>query len=183
MTEEVDFFAEEVVDEKSADYLRTRISSYVKDARRLALEIEDKENEIKILKAQVDELELRKIPDALLEAGLSKITTFEGLEVSTKLFVGAIPKDKKEQVFSWMDTHGHSSLIKRNVSVAFDKGSSEAAKKAEQAILELGLTPKTSLDVHHMTWSSFAKEQTNKGVALPFEEWGVYVGQRATIKG
>jgi hypothetical protein len=180
---EADFFGdEEELDESAPDYTRVKIANYVSKVRSVDSQIEAAEDEIRRLKGIKDDLELRKIPDALLEAGLSEITTMDGLKVTTKLFVGAIPREKKQEAYSWMDSHGHGSLIKREVSVGFDKGSIEAAKAAEEAIRQLGLEPKVSMDVHHMTWSSFAKEQTKKGVSIPFEDWGVYYGQRATIK-
>jgi hypothetical protein len=181
---EADFFGEnEAPDENTPEFLRTRISNYVQQVRQLDVQIADAEAGLSVLKQQKEELERKKIPDALLEAGLSEIVTMDGLKVTTKMIYGAIPKESKEMAFNWMDQHGHGSLIKRQVSIAFDKGSTDAAKAAEAAIRELGLEPKTSLDVHHQTWASFAKEQTNKGVSLPFDEWGVYVGQKATIKG
>jgi len=181
---EVDFFAQnDVVDENSAEFVRNRITNYVKDVRDIDRRLADLNEQVNILKGQKDELELKKIPDALLEAGMLKITTLEGLEVSTKLSVGAIPKDHKAAAFAWMDSHGFSSLIKRQVAVTFDKGSTAAAERAVEAIQALGLEPKQTLDVHHQTWAAFAKEQTNKGVAIPFDEWGVWVGNRATIKG
>jgi hypothetical protein len=181
---EVDFFAaDDAVDENSADFIRNRITNYVKDVRDIDRRIAELDDQMKLLKGQKDELELKKIPDALLEAGMLKITTLEGLEVTTKLSVGAIPKENKAAAFDWMDKHGFSSLIKRQVAVSFDKGSSEAAEKAVLAIQALGLEPKQTLDVHHQTWAAFAKEQTNKGVQIPFDAWGVWVGNRATIKG
>jgi hypothetical protein len=184
MAEEADFFGEhETADENTPEFLRTRIANYVKEMRGLQVQLEDLNYEASKLKAAIGELELKKIPDALLEAGLSEITTMDGLKVSTKLFVGAIPAEKKAEAFSWMDQHGHSSIIKRQVSVQFDKGSTEAAKKAEEAIRELGLEPKSTMDVHYQTFASFAKEQLNKGKALPLDAWGVYYGQKATIKG
>lgn len=181
---EVDFFGEEEsADENTPEFVRVRIANYVKEYRKLGVQIEDLEREVSRLKADRGELEMKKIPDALLEAGLSEITTLDGLKVSTQLFVGAIPAEKKPEAFEWLDSHGHGSIIKRSVSVQFDKGSTDSAVKAAEAIRELGLEPKTSLDVHYQTFKSFAKEQTNKGVSLPFEAWGVYYGQKAVIKG
>jgi hypothetical protein len=183
MVDDSDFFSEDSADETTPEFLRTRIANYVREMRDLSTRIEDFEHEISRLKAQRAELEMKKIPDALLEAGLSEITTLEGLRVSTQLYVGAIPAERKQEAFTWLDNNGHGSIIKRTVSVNFDKGSTEAAKKAEEAIKELGLDPRSSLDVHYQTWKAFAKEQTNKGRTLPFENWGVFYGQKAVIKG
>lgn len=184
MAEEADFFGtEDVADENTPEFLRTRIANYVKEMRGLAVEVEDLNRLVAERKAKIQELELKKIPDALLEAGLSEITTLDGLKVSTTLFVGAIPAEKKAEAFAWLDQNGHSSIIKRKVEVQFDKGSTEAAKKAEEAIRELGLDPKSTLDVHYQTFKAFAKEQVNKGKSLPFDQWGVYYGQKAVIKG
>jgi len=140
------------------------------------------EDQMKELKERITELEMKKIPDALLEAGLQELVTTEGLKVSLQQYTGAIPPESKTMAFDWMDQHGHSSLIKRTVSVKFDKGSSQAAALAEEAIRALGLEPKTLLDVHFQTFKAFVKEQTNKGVQLPLDQWGVFYGTKAVIK-
>lgn len=184
MAEEVDFFSgTDQEEENTPEYLVNRISNMVKEMRAIENQLAEYDMRVSELKAAKAELEMKKIPDALLEAGLSEITTMEGLKVSTQLFVGAIPAEKKAEAFSWLDDNGHSSIIKRQVSVQFDKGSSEAAKKAEEAIRDLGLEPKSTLDVHYQTFKAFAKEQVNKGKTLPFDAWGVYYGQKAVIKG
>jgi hypothetical protein len=181
---EADFFGEnDDVQEDTPEHLRNRLTNYIKEMRRLKTEIEDFEAEVSRRKAEYAEYEMKKIPDALLEAGLSEITTLEGIKVSTTLYVGAIPAEKKAEAFAWLDKNGHSSIIKRQVSVQFDKGSTEAAVQAEAAIRELGLEPKSTLDVHYQTFKAFAKEQTLKGKTLPFESWGVFYGQKAVIKG
>ena len=184
MAEDFDFFdGIEEAEENTPQYLQTRIANYVKEVRQIESSIGELEGQISQLKAQKGELEMKKIPDALLEAGLSEITTLDGLKVTTQLYVGAIPAEKKAEAFAWLDREGHGSIIKRQVSVQFDKGSTEAAKRAEEAIVQLGLNPKTTLDVHYQTFKSFAKEQVNKGKTLPFEAWGVFYGQKAVIKG
>lgn len=174
-----DFF--DVPEEEASGDIRARLSNMVRSMRQLQVELADTERRAGELKSKIAEYETRRIPDALLEAGLTEITTMEGLKVKTRPFVGAIPADRKAIAFDWMDKHGHSSIIKRQVSVQFDKGSTEAAEKAVSAIAALGLTPKTTLDVHYQTFQSFAKEQLAKGVQLPLDEWGVFYGQKAVI--
>lgn len=174
-----DFF--DAPEEEASGDVKAQIANMVRQLRNLQNERAELEMKVSNLKAQEAELEMKKIPDALLSAGLTEIRTVDGLKVTTKLFVGAIPREKKGEVFAWLDHSGFGSIIKRQVSVAFDKGSTEAARQAEEAIKALGLDPKMTLDVHHQTWASFAKEQVGKGKQLPFDAWGVYYGQKATI--
>jgi hypothetical protein len=175
----IDFFSENEDESESApEAVKNKITNLVREMRRVENEIATAESIV----ADKSELEMKKIPDALLEAGMSEMVTLEGLRVYTQLFVGAIPAENKASAFKWLDDNGHGSIIKRQVSVAFDKGSSEVAHKTEEAIRSLGLEPKSTLDVHYQTFKSFAKEQVNKGKTLPFEDWGVYYGQKAVVK-
>jgi len=179
---EVDFFDTDEMESNTPEDLKHRIYKLVRELQDHRNALEDLDRLVSERKSLIADLEMKKIPDALLEAGLSEITTLEGLKVSTQLFVGAIPAEKKQEAFRWLDENGHASIIKRQVNVSFDKGSTDAAKRAEAAIRELGLEPKTSLDVHYQTFKAFAKEQVNKGKTLPFEAWGVYYGNKAVVK-
>lgn len=179
--EDFDFFADTGA-ETGSEGFKNKVTSLVREVRDIEQKITELESQQKKLIIRRRELEEKEIPNALLEAGVSEFTTLEGLKVSTKFIVGAIPADAKEEAFKWLDEHGHSSIIKRGVQVAFDKGSEGAAERAAEAMRSLGLEPKITLNVHAQTFMSFAREQINKGVLLPLDKWGVFHGQKAVIK-
>ena len=178
---EVDFF-EETDDSNASEAFKNKLTRMANEVKSLEDQISALQSQIADLAKRKSDLETREIPDALMEAGVRTFTTLEGITVSTKFVVGSIPAEKKEAAYQWLDEHGHSSIIKRGVSVKFDKGSEEAAEKAAEQLRVLGLDPKVTLDIHPQTFMSFAREQINKGVVLPLVEWGVFHGEKAVIK-
>lgn len=177
-----DEFLEEVGEEEASDTIRNKISLLVNRHQELLSESSDLKVQQAQIAKEIVEIEQRKIPDALLEAGLSEIKTLDGIKVSTKPFVGAIPSDMKESAFSWMDSNGFGDIIKRSVTVEFSKGQEEQSKAAEKILRDQGLDPHEKRDVHYQTFSSWTKEQLAKGVSIPLDRWGVYHGQKASIK-
>lgn len=182
MSEDYDFFADTGEESGSSEAFKNKVTALVRRVRTLEDEMDKLAQQNKVLLAEKEDLERRQIPDALTEAGVSEFTTLEGLKVSTKFIVGSIPNETKNKAFEWLDSHGHSDIIKRAVEVKFDKGSTDAAEKAAQSMREMGFDPKVTLSVHAQTFMSFAREQINKGKMLPLDEWGVYYGNRAVIK-
>lgn len=177
-----DFFDSSGNTESGSEAFKNKVTSLVREMRRVEQDIKDLETQQKKLILRRRELEEREIPNALAEAGVSEFTTLEGLKVSTKFIVGSIPAERKEEAFEWLDSHGHSSIIKRGVQVAFDKGSEKAAEEAASAMRRMGLEPKITLNVHAQTFMSFAREQIQKGSELPLDRWGVFYGTKAVVK-
>lgn len=178
-----DFFSEDTLNTEASESFKHKVTSLVREVRELEKQESELLTQVKELTRRRTELETRLIPDALLEAGVRELTTLEGLKVSTKFYVGGIPADKKEDAYKWLEQHGAASIIKRNVSLKLDKGSDAMAEKAAEALRQLGLDPTVTMDVHPQTWMSFAREQIAKGQLLPLNEWGVFHGEKAVIKG
>lgn len=181
MTQDVDFF-EEISQEDVGESFKNKVTNLVREMRRIEQDICDLEDRKKTLVGLKTELEVHKIPDALAEAGLREFTTLEGLKVTTKFVVGSIPAERKEEAYAWLDEKGHSSIIKRGVSVKFDKGSEKAAEQAAEQLRQLGLDPRITLEIHPQTFMSFAREQIDKGNMLPLDQWGVFHGIKAVVK-
>jgi len=177
-----DFFEEVGDTESGSEAFRNRVTSLVREVRQLENEIVRLEDQKKVLLSRKNRLEEHEIPSALTEAGVSEFTTLEGLRVSTKFIVGAIPAERKEEAFKWLDDHGHGGIVKRGVRVSFDKGSAQAAEDAAEAMRRMGLQPEVTLNVHPQTFMSFAREQIQKGNMLPLDRWGVFYGTKAVIK-
>jgi hypothetical protein len=177
-----DFFDAPGDTEGGSEAFKNKVTNLVREMRRIEQDMSELENQQKRLIMRKRELEEKEIPNALTEAGVSEFTTLEGLKVSTKFIVGTIPADRKDEAFEWLDNHGHGSIIKRGVQVAFDKGSEAAAESAAQAMRAMGLEPKVTLNVHAQTFMSFAREQIQKGTVLPLDKWGVFYGTKAVVK-
>ena len=177
-----DFFDDVGDTETGSEAFKNKVTALVREVRRIESDLEELEGQQKKLISRKRFLEEQEIPSALTEAGVSEFTTLEGLKVSTKFIVGSIPAERKDEAFQWLDDHGHGGIIKRGVQVNFDKGSTEAAEAAAEAMRKMGLDPKVTLNIHAQTFMSFAREQINKGNMLPLDRWGVFYGTKAVIK-
>ena len=150
------------------------------------LELEDSvsraEDHLKQLKKDLEQVSTRDLPDALMELGLSGLPLADGTVISIKSFVSAsISKANQEQAHQWLVEHGHADLIKNIISVNTGKDAL-AATTAYEALAEAGFTPDTKESVHNQTLKAFVREQVEAGTALPLELFGVFLGQKATIK-
>ena len=179
--EDVDFF-EEMDTSSGSEQFKAAITNLAREARLLDGEISELQDRIKDLGRRKAEIETQKLPDLLKQAGVKEITTLEGLKVTTKFVVGSIPAEKKEEAYSWLDSHGHSDIIKRNLALQFQKGDTAQAEKAREALAAMGFDPTIKLDIHPQTFMAFAREQLNSGQLLPLNEWGVWYGDKAVIK-
>lgn len=177
-----DFFAVDASTTQASESFKHKVTALVHEVRDIERQEAELTDKLKDLARRRTELETKTIPDALMEAGVRELTTLEGLKVTTKFFVGAIPAAKKDEAYAWLEAHGAASIIKRNVSLKLDKGSDAMAEKAADALRQLGLDPKVSLEIHAQTFMSYAREQINKGNVLPLAEWGVFHGEKAVIK-
>ena len=179
--DDVDFF-EEADTSTGSERFKAHITNLAREVRLLESQMADLQDQLKELGKRKLAIETQKLPDLLKQAGVKEITTLEGLKVSTKFVVGSIPAESKEQAYEWLDQNGHSDIIKRNLALQFQKGQSQQAEKAREALAEMGFEPTIKMDVHPQTFMAFAREQINNGKMLPLEKWGVWYGDKAKIK-
>ncbi len=178
---DVDFF-EEADTATGAERFKASITNLAREAKGLEAEIQTLTDQIKDLGRRKYDIETKKLPDLLQQAGVKEFTTLDGVKVSTKFVVGSIPADSKETAYEWLDSHGHSDIIKRNLALAFQKGDTTQAEAAAKQLREMGFDPTIKLDVHPQTFMAFAREQITNGKMIPLEQWGVYFGDKAVIK-
>jgi hypothetical protein len=178
---DVDFF-EEVSTTTGADRFQAEITNLARELRGIEGEIATLQNQIKDLGRRKLDIESKQLPNLLQQAGVKEITTLEGLKVATKFVVGSIPAESKQAAYDWLDSHGHADLIKRSLSLQFGKGDTKQAELAKEKLVELGFDPQSKLDVHPQTFMAFAREQITNGKMLPLEQWGVWFGDKATVK-
>jgi len=181
MTDDVDFF-EEQDNSVGSERFKAEVTNLARRHRIIQGEIDELQNQVKELATEQRVIATQKLPDLLRQAGVKEITTLEGLKVSTKFVVGSIPAESKELAYTWLDEHGHSDIIKRNLMVQFAKGKTEEAEKAVEQLKALGLEPTLKMDIHPQTFTAFAREQITNGKMLPLDQWGCFYGDTAVIK-
>jgi hypothetical protein len=154
-------------------------------AEQLRLEdlLERLEEKRKETQAFYDNVRDRKLPDALLEAGVTEFKTTAGMKVKVeKLYLASVTKDKAPKFYDWLEEQGHGGIIESNILIPFGKGDRESAKTLLESVKDLlnGVEPVLSDSIHWATLRAFAREQIEEGNDLP-PELSVHQVDRAKI--
>jgi hypothetical protein len=118
--------------------------------------------------------EVGALPAKMRELGLSSFTTKDGLciELERKL-KASISEARKPEAFAWLEENGHAALIKREVSVSFNR------EQAEEAVLLLdqlrGKFPGVNMkqSVHASTLEAWVRQMRKDGEDIPCETFGI----------
>ena len=163
----------------------------LQDVSSIAEKVQQKQKAITTLEQNLKEekqallkLTDEDLPSAMAEMNLSSFRLANGSEVSVKNTYGAhIKKENQSKAFDWLRGHGHGDIIKNTVSVDFGKGEDNEASALISETKGLGYTPSQKTSVHAQTLIAWVKERTEKGEEIDADLFGVWTGQRATIKG
>jgi len=163
------------------------LSEIVKSAERAVLlerTVERMEEELNLVRKELNELKFVRIPDAMAEAGFTHFALKDGSQVRVEDFVqGSLPKDPLTRTFavSVLESHGGEALIRNQVVVPFDKKDHNRAINLARELEDRGLTVNVVHDVHAQTLQAFVREKLRAGEQLPWESLGIFVGRRAKI--
>jgi hypothetical protein len=143
----------------------------------------DLEKDLKELDKDIQRVQEQEIPALMAELGMKKFTLENGAEVSVKPYYGAsINKERQDEAFAWLNDNGFGDLIKNEVAASFAKGQEDIAERFAAYCHMQGYNAKTKKWVEPMTLKAFVREQIEKGESPPDVLFGIYVGQKATIK-
>lgn len=161
------------------------VSTLASQMRELGAKIERAESELMKLKTDYQEIEVRRLPDAMADIGFTEFT----LATGEKLTVGpeyhaSIPAAKKTEAYAWLREHEFGDLIKSLLAVEFGKGEAEVAEAVRQQLTEAMPERPVVLNdsIHSATLKALVKEQFEAGDPLPEELFGVFIINRAKIK-
>lgn len=172
--------AVESIDAKSI----STVSEIATSIRLLEKAIALKEENIKEMKHELRLLQEEELPSQMMELGLSSFKMEDGSSVEIKKQYGAgILNDNKAEAFNWLRKNGHGHIVKNVVSVEFGMGEDQTAQSFVDSVYKQGHSPKQNENVHHSSLRSWVKEMVEEGKPIPMELFGVYVGQKAIIKG
>ena len=168
---------------KVSDESVTGIAALAKKAKMLEKEIEDLGASLKEKEEQYRNLTEVSIPEAMAEAGMKKFVMADGSLIDVKPFYGAsISKARQAEAFKWLRDNGFDDIIKNTVSVRFGRKEDELAARMIQLLRQQGFLPEQSEKVEPQTLKAWVKERVEKGQPVDSELFGVFIGQKATIK-
>jgi hypothetical protein len=144
---------DEIVDRSQVDYLIGLLGS------RYPICI--LEEAAKHYREELRDIQNKQLPDMLMELGLGKVVTDQGLEISLKTEYNVSLLDP-EQMSEWMDQNGGGHLWKE--SLKFDKGQDISAVRT--AADHEGLSYEVKDEIHPQTLKKFVKEYLEGGGEL-----------------
>ena len=158
-----------------------QLSQLVRSLRNVEQQIEDAENHIKSLKQEKHRLSVENIPALMDEMGVERIDV-DGLTVERKMIISAsIPKDRKDEAFSWLRENGLDDIIKNDVTCSFGKGQDNSAKNVIAILQDAGFDPATKTHVHPSTLKAFVKERVTDGKPIDLDMFGAFISNAALL--
>ena len=159
-----------------------QLSQLVRSLRNVEQQIEDAENHIKSLKQEKHSLSVENIPALMDEMGVERIDV-DGLTVERKMIISAsIPKDRKDEAFSWLRENGLDDIIKNDVTCSFGKGQDNSAKNVIAILQDAGFDPATKTHVHPSTLKAFVKERVTDGKPIDLDMFGAFISNAAQLR-
>lgn len=166
----------------TTDGLKT-VSSLAQEVSNWEGKVAELDEQLKTAKAKLLELTDRDLPDMMAEVGITNFTLADGSKLEVKQTYGArIPVAHRDAAFAWLKEKGHDDIIKNLVSVPFGRGEDSLATDFINLAQKNGYAPDQKKEVHPQTLKAFVKEQLEKGQEVPMDLFGVFTGQRASIK-
>tara|TARA_R100001440_G_scaffold50251_1_gene70222 strand:+ start:3780 stop:4319 length:540 start_codon:yes stop_codon:yes gene_type:complete len=146
-------------------------------------EVANMEEQIKKLKETERNLSEQSIPNLMQQAGISEIKLDDGTAISIKTYYAAsISKANEDEAFNWLRDNGFGDLIKNNVILQFGKAQDEDANSLVSDLKSKGHSVSQKMKVEPQTLKKFLREEIEAGKNVPADLFGVFVGNRTTIK-
>ena len=161
----------------------SKLSTLIRQSIDLDNEVKDAEKHLKDLQQRKRTVDEEDIPSLMEQLGVESLTV-DGNKVSIDKFVSArIPDDKKEEAYSFIRSIGEGDIIKNEVVVQFGMGQDNVAGAVLDDLSKQGLNPAQKTHIHPMTLRTWVKNRIENGKEVCHDTFGVYVGNRAKIKG
>lgn len=160
------------------------ISRLMTKQMKLEDEVEECEEALSKKKKDLEDIKVRKLPLAMIEANCKSHETSDGSKLTLKrTYLASVVKAEEPKFFNWLEDHGFEGILDTNIEIAFGKGGRPEAKevlKKLQEELELD-TAQLSENIHWSTLRAFAREQTEAKAEL-YEGLKVFPLDQAEIK-
>ena len=159
------------------------VGELAKRAKQLEKEIEELEDSVKERKEQQRKLLEESIPGRLSELGLKSFKMLDGSQIDIKAFYTAsIKEESRAKAYEWLRDNGFDDIIKNTVSVRFGRGEDQLCETLLNLLREQNYPVEQAQKIEPQTLKAWVREQVERGSEFPTELFGVYIGQRASIK-
>jgi len=152
------------------------------DAQQVVVEAEA---DLKKKKEALRQIEEVKLPELMDTAGVSSVSTPDGLVVKIDSFMTAsVTEAKRPFVIQWLKANEHDELVKPELSVTYSKGELEQAQEDAKALAALTGRPVSVEEaVNTASFKALIAElrREQPDLPLPLDELGVYIGRKAKL--
>jgi hypothetical protein len=160
---------------RPAEEAMAALRALIDQAKEKEAAIEDLSARLKLEQEALRDLTWTKIPNLMDEMGVEEIKTPDGIKVKVKEEIEAgISAERRQLAHKWLEENGHSGLIKREISVSFNRDQSEQAAELVNELQGRFAGVSQDSKVHHATLKAWVKEMLAKGNELPLELFGVF---------
>jgi Asp-tRNA(Asn)/Glu-tRNA(Gln) amidotransferase B subunit len=135
------------------------------------------EDELKKEKERLRKVAEVELPELLLnELNLSMFALADGTKVEVKDSLKcSVPKKNLREVAEWLTDRGHGALVKRDVTLPFDKGQEEQVKALAELLEANGFSQyAVSEAVHTGQLKKLIQELEEEGEDVPLSLFGAY---------
>ena len=160
-----------------------KLANKIKEMQAIQKDIEQNEKYLKQRKQDLEQVSGEAIPTMLTEMGLSylKLTDGSSVEVKTN-YSATITQANKEAAFNWLRENGLGDIIKNELIVSFGRNEDNKAASYAELAKGQGYQPTQKLKVEPMTLKALVRERIEAGKPMPTEIFGVFIGNKTTIK-
>ena len=160
---------------KNTDDVLGRISKLADEMHDISKQIAEADLRTKNLKECHRQIAEEQLPELFAEVGMSELKTKSGLPLKLKNVVHtSISKGRKPTAIAWLDEHGQGGMVKRCVTIDFDKTQEDKVKALLRLIGRGWPNNRVELDVHASTVKAFVKRRLEDGEELPLDIFGVH---------
>jgi hypothetical protein len=139
------------------------------------------EQTLESLKKQLADVQLRVLPNTMLEIGLAYVELTTGDSVSIDKFYSGSIRDTKPEALNWLKKNNHDSIIKTNILIPVGRNV-ELIKRIQGLLAKNRVIHLLDESVHPQTLKAFIREMTEAGKPLAMDLLNVYIGNKSIVK-
>lgn len=148
-------------------------------------QIADLEAKLKVANENLSRITERAIPTIMDEIGMSDFRLTNGRRITvTDKVRASIPVARKLEAVAWLDEHDLSGMIKRTITISFNRDEEKWANRVEADLrkrkAELRLNKEYKVEPPTLT--AWATRTLKEGGEIDPELFGIFVQRRAKIE-
>lgn len=151
----------------------------------LANEVKQLENKLELRKKQLKHLSEVELPETMLQLNMRGFQLANGYKIEIKpVVLVTLPKENVDIAEEWLDSNGHSGMMKHHLDVYLPKGTQpDDIAKLKRSIERFGFDCNDNKSIHYQTLAKWGREMSEEGEEIPETIFKVFRGYKTEITG